>query len=346
MELNKIGLSLTALIFVGAGYCFSKSQQTGQIMKTNVDLSSVSGKVVILLPTNITGLTLAKGDISVEKPFAGGIMTLKEIKYNHISFQFTGNDKDIFAWHVYDDKDTILSIKDVIANDGIYQIFAEHPQSVKVYQAKIVRKEYPFAFAQEKKPSTPALLDGVDTARFSAGMFFQTQLLQPTNTAPDYLDKNNPIVISTNAREVSDLRQSTKYMAPESTKSKSSEKQVNALPEVKKNQLQELFGQIIENYTAQTLFDTSTFRLVFSSFNEMDQKKIPEQWDIRVQNLGNDKYIAELWEDSYVVHPEAKKEIGENSQYYKMMALLYTLGKDGSVTFHDTFQPMVDFLKN
>jgi len=210
-------------------------------MGGDVDLSSVSGKVVMHLPTNITGLTLAKGDIGVEKPFAGGIMTLKEIKDDYISFQFTGNDKEIFAWHVYDGKDTILSIKDVITNEGIYQIFAEHPQSVKVYQAKIVRKEYPFAFAHEEKPAPPALLEGIDAARFSAAMFFQTQLLQPKNAAPVYLDKNDPIVISIKGRAVTDLRQSTRYMDPESPESKFIETQVKTLSEVKKNQLQELF---------------------------------------------------------------------------------------------------------
>lgn len=315
-------------------------------MGGDVDLSSVSGKVVMHLPTNITGLILTKEDIGIEKPFAGGVMTLKEIKDDHISFQFTGNDKDIFVWHVYDSKDTILNIKDVVTDEGIYQIFAEHPQSVKVYQAKIVRKEYPFAFVQEKKPAPSALLEGIDAARFSAAMFFQTQLLQPKNAVPVYLDKNNPIVISIKARAVSDLRQSTRYMDPESPESKLVETQEKALSEEKKNQLQLLYGQIIENYTAQTFFDASTFMLVFSSFKEMDQKKIPEEWDIRVQNLGGDKYIAELWEDSHVVHPEAKKEIGENARYYKMMALLYTLEKDSSVTFHNPFQPVIDFLKN
>jgi len=314
-------------------------------MGGDVDLSSVSGKVVMHLPTNITGLTLAKGDIGVEKPFAGGVVTLKEIKDDHISFQFTGNDKDIFAWHVYDSKDTILSIKDVITNEGIYQIFAEHPQSVKVYQAKIVSKEYPFAFAQEKKPAPSALLEGIDAARFSAAMFFQTQLLQPTNAAPVYLDKNDPIVISIKGRAVTDLRQSTRYMDPESPESKLIETQVKGWSDEKKNQLQALGGQSIGEYTAQTSFDASTFMLVFSSFKEMDQKKIPVEWDIRVRNLGSEKYIAEFWEDSHIVHPEAKKEIGENARYYKMMALLYILGKDGSVTYYDPFQPVIDFLK-
>lgn len=311
----------------------------------DVELSVVAGKVVMHLPTNITGLVLAKGDTGVEKPFAGGAMTLKEIKDDHISFQFTGNDKDIFAWHVYDSKDTILNIKEVVVKDGIYQLFAEHPQSVKVYHAEIARKEYPFAFVQGKKPAPSALLEGIEAVRFSAAMLFQTQLLQTKNAAPVYLDKNDPIVTSIKSRAVSDLRQSVRYMDPESPESKLIETQVKGWSEEKKNQLQVLGGQSIEDYTAQTLFDAGTFMLVFSSFKEMDQKKIAEEWDIRVQHPVGDKYIAEFWEDSHIVHPEAKNEIGENARYYKMMALLYTLGKDGSVTFHDPFQPVIDFLK-
>lgn len=311
----------------------------------DAELSAVSGKVVMHLPTNITGLSLAKGDIGVEKPFAGGMMTLKEIKDGYISFQYTGNDKDIFAWHVYDNKDTILNIKEVIVKDGIYQLFAQHPQSVKVYQVKIVKREYPFAFAQKSKPTPPALLEGIEAVRFSAAMFFQTQLLQTKKAAPIYLDKNDPIVTSIKGRAVADLRQSAKYMNPESLESKAIGKQMNAWSDEKKNQLQALGQQSIGDYTSQTFFDAGTFMLVFDSFNEMDQKKIPEEWDIRVQHPVGEKYIAEFWEDSHVVNPESKNEIGENARYYKMMALLYTLDKDGSVTFHDPFQPVIDFLK-
>lgn len=311
----------------------------------DVELSAVSGKVVMYLSTNITGLVLAKGDIGVEKPFAGGVMTLKEIKDNYISFQFTGEDKDIFSWNVYDSKDEILDIKEYLLNDGVYQLFAEHPQSVKVYQAEIVRKEYPFAFEVEEKPAPEPLLEGIDAARFSAAIFFQTQSLQPTNATPVYLDKNDPIVISIKGRVVTDLRQSARYMDPESAERKIVETQEKELSEEKRNQLQELSGQIIADYMAQTLFDVGTFICVFSSFKEMDQIKIPEEWELRVQNLVGDKYIAELWEDSHIVHPEAKNEIGENERYYKMMALLYTLEKDGSLTFHNPFQPVIDFFK-
>lgn len=207
----------------------------------DVELSAVSGKVVMYLSTNITGLVLAKGDIGVEKPFAGGVMTLKEIKDDYISFEFTGEDEDIFAWFVYDSKDAILDIKEYLLNDGVYQLYAENPQSVKLYQTEIVRKEYPFSFAieQKEKPAPKPLLEGIDAARFSAAMFFQTQLLQPTNSTPVYLDKNDPIVLSIKGRAVTDLRQSARFMDPESAESKLVETQAEALSEDKKNRSEE-----------------------------------------------------------------------------------------------------------
>lgn len=115
--------------------------------------------------------------------------------------------------------------------------------------------------------------------------------------------------------------------------------------------------------------------LVFYNFIEMDQKtiaeKIVEGYDIRVQNLGSDTYVAEFWQDVLVatVHAEAQAlastnlpvdresvkktfandrksiEDGKQERYFKAMALLYTLEKDGSITFHDPFQPVIDFMK-
>lgn len=116
----------------------------------------------------------------------------------------------------------------------------------------------------------------------------------------------------------------------------------------------------------------------------MDQKKIAAEYDIRIQYLGSNKYAAEFWEDGLAVNSEAnalisanelaasgyakkhpdsgvgnvekiketyanvRKSIkaGKQERYTKMMALLYTLEKDGSITFHDPGQPMIDFVKN
>ncbi|MFA6128517.1 MAG: hypothetical protein WC699_14560 [Bacteroidales bacterium] len=335
----------------GSRYVHLRDPADGETIRTmdalgdEVLLSSVSGKVVMQLPVNITGLALTKGDIGIEKSFAGGKITLKEIEDDHISFLFSGESKDLYSWTAYDDSKAILDIDEVTSTDGLFRLSADQPKSLKVFHAEIVRKEYPFAFVQKEEPEPEPLLEGIDAARFSAAMFFQTQLLQPTNAAPVYLDKNDPIFLSIKGRVFTDLRQSAKYMDPESAESKLVETQTEALSEKKKNQLLELNGQILTDYTVQTLFDTSTFIQVYLSFNEMDELKIPEQWELRVQNLGGDKYIAEFWEDSHIVHPEAKNEIGETERYYKMMALLYTLEKDSSLIFHSPFQPVIDFLK-
>jgi len=112
----------------------------------DVLLSSVSGKVVMQLPVNITGLALAKGDIGIEKSFAGGKITLKEIEDDHISFLFTGESENLYSWTVYNDTKEILDIDEATSNDELYRLTADHPKSLKLFHAEIVRKEYPFAF--------------------------------------------------------------------------------------------------------------------------------------------------------------------------------------------------------
>lgn len=310
----------------------------------DVELSAVSGKVIMYLPTNITGLVLAKGDIGVKKPFADGFLTLKSLAKDKLAFHFSGDTKKIYTWFVYDAKGNILKESGTTLKDGLFQTKAKNPQSIKICQAEIIRREYPFAFVQKAKPASSALFEGIDAARFSAAMFLQTQLAETKNAAPIYLKKNDPIVMSIKGRAVTDLRRSTKYMDPGSPESESVRTKMEAWSEEKKSHLQALGGQSIEEYAAQTHFDASTVMLVFSSFGAMDEKKIPEEWDIRVQRLGNDNYIAEFWEDSHVVHPDAKSEISENARYYKMMALFYTHEKDGSVIFHNPFQPVIDLV--
>ncbi len=115
-----------------------------------VKLSSVSGKVVMQLPVNITGLALTKADIGVEKSFAGGKITLKEIEDDHISFLFTGESDSIYSWTVYDDSMEILEIDKVNFDEGLFRLAVNHPKSLKIYHAEIVRKEYPFSFEIKK----------------------------------------------------------------------------------------------------------------------------------------------------------------------------------------------------
>ncbi|MFH0989281.1 MAG: hypothetical protein V1799_04605 [bacterium] len=198
-----------------------------------------------------------------------------------------------------------------------------------------------------------------------------------------YLDKKDPIFISIKGRAATDLKQSSERSGPESTENKLIAAKIETWTEEKQNQLQALGAKSINDYATTTHFDVGTFMMVFSEFGKMDQKKIAEEYDIRVQNLGDDKYAAEFWEDGLAVnseanavayahelanseyakkHPEGnvgdvevikknyantRKSIkgGKQERYSKMMALLYIAAKDGSVTFQDPGQPMMDFVK-
>jgi hypothetical protein len=348
-----------------------------------VRLSALSGKVVMHFPTNITGLVLAKGDIGVEKHFAGGFLTLKKIKKDRISLQFSGDSKKIFTWIVYDVNGKILDQNGSSLKDGLFQIFAKNPQSVKIYQAEIVRKEYPFTFGneshsasewdssvQEKKPGSSIRTSGaVDTT---------IDNIQTKNATPVYLDKNDPIFITIKSRTITDLKQSSD---PESAHNKFIATKIETLTKEKQDQLEALFKKSITDYTAQTRFDVGTFMLVFKALGSRDQKEIAEENDIRVQYLGGNKYVAEYWEDGLAVNSEAhalarahdlatseyakkhpndglgnveevketyanvRKSIndGKQERYTQVMALFYTLEKDGSITFHDPFFSVIDF---
>ncbi len=204
------------------------------------------------------------------------------------------------------------------------------------------------------------------------------------NASSAYLDKNDPIFKSIKSRSVTDLKQSAERSNPESTENKLVATQIETWSETKRDELQALGEKSIYDYNAETQFDAGTFLLVFDEFGKMDQKKIAEEYDIRVQYLGDNKYAAEFWEDGLAVNSEAnaiisahelaasgyakkhpdsgvgnvekiketysnvRKSIkaGKQERYTKMMALLYTLEKDGSITFHDPGQPMIDFVKN
>ncbi len=204
------------------------------------------------------------------------------------------------------------------------------------------------------------------------------------NSAKKYLDKNNPIFISIKARTPNDLKLSSERSNPESAENRLIKAQIETWTEEKQNQFQVLFEKSINDYTAQTHFDAGTFMSVFSEFRKMDQKKITEEYDIRIQFLGGNKYVAEFWEDGLAVNSEAnalawahelatseyakkhpedgvgdvekiketyanvRKSIkdGKQERYTKVMVLLYTQEKDGSITFHDPGQPIIDFIKN
>ncbi|RPI06989.1 MAG: hypothetical protein EHM64_00910 [Ignavibacteriae bacterium] len=209
-------------------------------------------------------------------------------------------------------------------------------------------------------------------------------MMAAKNGTADYLDKNDPIYKSIKGRSITDLKQSAKKSDPESMENKAIAAKITTWPEEKQNELQALGEQSRNDYAAATQFDVETFLLVFSEFGKMDQKKIAGDYDIRIQHIGDGTYIAEFWEDGLAVnseenavvyahelavsgyakkHPESdvgnveviknnyaltRKSIttGKQERYTKMMALLYTIDKNGGVIFHDPGQPMIDFVNN
>ncbi|MCK9211128.1 MAG: hypothetical protein M0P61_09865 [Ignavibacteriaceae bacterium] len=338
-----------------------------------VELSAVSGKIIMQLPTNITGITLTKEDIGLEKPFAGGVITLKEINDDNLSFKFSNSNKNIYAWTVFDDMNVLLDIHEVLLNDGLYQLSVDHAKTVNLYQADIIRKEFPFAFEIERQAATQQIPEVEDT---------KTGEAQTNKEVLVYLDKNDPKFISIKRRAFSDLDTIVKAFDPESEKNKLIDIQTKTWTEEMRGECQAIGVKSINDYAEQTHFDAGMFMMIITTIGGYDQKKLEKEWEVRVQSAGADKYVAEFWEDGLVVNSEenavayahelanseyAKKhpdsdvgnvevikknyadnrktiKAGKQERYQKMIALLYSVDKGGAVTLINPFQPAIDFL--
>ncbi|MDP2721894.1 MAG: hypothetical protein Q8O72_03975 [Bacteroidales bacterium] len=338
-----------------------------------VELSAVSGKVVMILPANIASLTLYKSDIGIEKPFSDGVITLVEINDDDVSFHFynKGN-KNLFRWTFLDDYQNELDIGDVSENNGLYHISVEHVAFVTLYEADIIRKEIPFSFEIKKQSVSGQTSETV----------VENENTQPDIPEPVYLDAKDPVFLNIHSRFINDLKTSVKNSNPELPENKLLATKMESWPEEKQSQFQSLFVTSMDDYIAQAqlkteIFNFGTFLAILGSIGKMEQQGIENEYDIRVRHLGDDQYVAEFWEDAeahalaIAKNPpdddlEIFKELirmssGEQvistedgatitqmvaARYTKMMALIYTLEKDGSLTFRDPFQPMIDFLKN
>lgn len=242
-----------------------------------------------------------------------------------------------------------------------------------------------------KKLPTPQLIIAITALiLFGSGYCFSQShktgktMKTTKNVASVYLDKNDPKFISIKGRAFSDLDAIVKEFDPESEYNKLIAIQTKTWTEEKRNECQALGAESINDYASQTHLDVGTFMMVITSIGEIDQKKLENEWDVRVQFMGVDKYVAEFWEDGIAVNSEAnavawanelskseyakkhpdgdvgnvevikknyantRKSIkaGKKERYTKMMALLYTVDNGGAVTFNDPFQPAIDFLKN
>lgn len=197
------------------------------------------------------------------------------------------------------------------------------------------------------------------------------------NVATVYLDKKDPKFISIKNRAISDLVTIVKEFDPESEKNKL----FATWTEEMRSESQALGTESINDYAEQTHFDVGMFMMVITSLGEIDQKKMEKEWEVRVQFMDGNKYVAEFWEDGMAVsseanavayadelskseyakkHPDSdvgnvevikknyedvRKSIqaGEKEQYQKMMALLYSVDEGGTVSFINPFQPSIDF---
>jgi len=195
--------------------------------------------------------------------------------------------------------------------------------------------------------------------------------IQEKDVTPVYLDKNDPVFIKIKGRTLTDLKQRSDTA---STENKLIATKIATLTKEQQTQLEALFVKSINDYTAQTRFEIGEFMRHFSELQEKDPKDIAEEYDIRVQILGSDKYAAEYWEDGIAVNSEEhalawaqelakrspdNKEIvkevkktyedvrnsikaGKQERYTKVMALLYVQEKDGSITFRYPYQALID----
>jgi len=339
-----------------------------------VKLSAVSGKVVMLLPANITGLSLTKDDIGIEKPFAGGVVTLIEINDDNLSFHFYKSNKDLYKLTVFDDYQNQLDMGDISENNGLYQVPVEHAHILNLYQTDIIRKEFPFSFeikGQSASEQTPAVEEETKAENKQADV-----------PALVYLDAKDPVFLNIHSRVLNDLKLSIKSADPELPENKKLAAKMETWPEEKQNQLQTILETSMNDYVVQTqlktaIFNYGTFLAILGSFRNVDQQGLESEYDIRVRNFGGDSFVAELWEDAEahalaiaknppddnleifkeLIRLSSGKQVisTENgatttqmvaSRYTKMIALMYTLENDGSLTFRDPYQPMIDFLKN
>lgn len=192
-----------------------------------------------------------------------------------------------------------------------------------------------------------------------------------------YLDKKDPKFISIKSRVFSDLYEIAKELDPESEKNKL----FATWPEEKRNECQALGAESLNDYASQTNLGLGIFMMVLDGLGKTDKKKLEKEWDVRLQFIGLDKYVAEFWEDGMEVNSEANavayaKELavseyakkhpdsdvgnvevikntyanarktikaGKQERYQKMMALLYSVNKEGAITFINPFQPSIDF---
>lgn len=191
-----------------------------------------------------------------------------------------------------------------------------------------------------------------------------------------YMEMSDSTVIKIKNRSLADLKHLSEKFNSESDTSKLISQKIETLTEEKRTQVEAAFIKSLTEYITLADYDMPTFILILESFKEKDKEKIGDEFDVRVRTLGNERYVAEFWEDGLAVNSEANalawaqkltmrypddtglvetvKETyanarnsitsGEKERYTRTMVLIYKLNNDGSISFLDPFQPMLDLI--
>lgn len=112
----------------------------------------VSGNVIFAVPVNGSSIKLSKADVGVEKPFAGGFITLNEIKEDSINFKFTGNKDAIYTYSAYDVEGKQIERSGYSISNKEYEIYFDNAMTVEVIAAEIEEKSYPFTIGVSNNP--------------------------------------------------------------------------------------------------------------------------------------------------------------------------------------------------
>ncbi len=194
-------------------------------------------------------------------------------------------------------------------------------------------------------------------------------LLNMKSQQSKYLKETDSIYAVLKSRIINDIKSSIKRSKPNSTENKLLQKKMKTWSVEQKNKSQNIFKKALNEYILQTHFDedASAYLIVYYDFENDDSSKILKKYEIRVQQLSTNKWIAEFWLDGLnkyseqealtnTTDPQRKKMIqqryaasrepilkGTLQRYTKMLTLLYTKNSNENIEFNDPFQPLIDY---
>lgn len=165
-------------------------------------ISEFKGRLVMLLPVNMQEIYLTTSDIGLKKPFAGGFVTLKEIKNNSIVVKLTEDIKDIYEYKGVDKENNIINSSGYSCSNDTCEIYIENVNGINLYYSKnILTKELPFTFNQiaETEPKEDVVKDEnkIDVKNTDANPSVKTT----TNIIPKINVSSNGTTVSAKEKE-------------------------------------------------------------------------------------------------------------------------------------------------